>query len=166
MAISICGSVAFGEPNISHFEILSGLLVNDAVIFIGKTGHTAVKRPLWHGNIAADVLRLGSPQPFRRSLFKVKLSESPPSSARLVDGKARKQKLPESATGDSGRQVSFEFHRAGIWGRAAQHCQPQPDSPRMSRRISDLPHLQSLVLLRFLLLLLHYQCKRTPALAL
>src|ERR1017187_3546967 len=28
--------ILFGEPNISHFEILSGLLVNDAEPFIGK----------------------------------------------------------------------------------------------------------------------------------
>ena len=28
----------FAEPNISHFEILSALLVNDAVTFIGKNG--------------------------------------------------------------------------------------------------------------------------------
>jgi hypothetical protein len=27
-----------GEPNISHFEILSDLLVNDAAPFIGKNG--------------------------------------------------------------------------------------------------------------------------------
>src|ERR1039457_1286344 len=30
--------ILFGEPNISHFEILSGLLVNDAVPFTGKNG--------------------------------------------------------------------------------------------------------------------------------
>src|ERR1019366_7206972 len=31
-------SPTFAEPNISHFEILSGLLVNDAVPFTGKNG--------------------------------------------------------------------------------------------------------------------------------
>ena len=36
----------FAEPNCSHFEILSALLVNDAVTFIGKTGHTAEERYL------------------------------------------------------------------------------------------------------------------------
>src|ERR1039457_7040578 len=30
--------ILFGEPNISHFEMLSGLLVNDAVPFTGKNG--------------------------------------------------------------------------------------------------------------------------------
>jgi hypothetical protein len=37
MPISICGSVALGEADISDFEILYGILVNDAAPFIGKT---------------------------------------------------------------------------------------------------------------------------------
>jgi hypothetical protein len=83
----VLSSITFGEPNIFHFEILSGLLVNDAVIFIGKTGHTAVKAAsLRHGNIAADVLRLGSAQPFQGETLSVSVGR-----ARLVNGVPRQR---------------------------------------------------------------------------
>src|ERR1019366_2352939 len=74
--------ILFGEPNISHFEILSDLLVNDAAPFIGKNvpfcrGVASLR--LWPHRL------LTCSDWARHRLFKVKISLSPSTAARLVN---------------------------------------------------------------------------------
>src|ERR1039457_5051844 len=57
-------SPTFAEPNISHFEILSGLLVNDAVPFTGKNGEYCRRvASLRLGQSSANWLGQVSPPP-------------------------------------------------------------------------------------------------------
>jgi hypothetical protein len=74
---------SLGEPNVFHCEILSSLLVNHGGLFVGKNG-------LRYGKIALSGIRRSSfylLKLARRGLLHAKLSESQPSSARLVNSK-------------------------------------------------------------------------------
>jgi hypothetical protein len=71
----------FGEAHISHFEPLSGLLVNDAAPFISKNVPSCRRlASLRLGVMVHRLTETGSITP-----FKGKLSVSPPGRARLVN---------------------------------------------------------------------------------